>query len=120
MGNRFSNVITLVERQDDEYAACVLEPKGLDLFGVGSSALEAVEDLKATINEAYQMLNEERGNLGPKLEVELRILETFMQPKRAPSNVQKNLTTTRMSVRGGNNRAETPHQGYQNYSAVGV
>lgn len=114
----YASMVALIESQGSEFAASILQPKGLDLFGVGSSASEAIEDLKATIFEAYETLNKERNNLGPKLRAELKILNGVIRSNPAVAEIRKETTPATMPVWRGDSRTAKPPQSFQNSSAV--
>ena len=63
----------IIERDEDQF---VIMDDEINMYGVGDSIDEAIEDYKDAVTEYFQMLNSKQDKLGPRLEKHWHYLRT--------------------------------------------
>jgi hypothetical protein len=64
---------------NDAVVAVPIQPKGLHLYGIGSTREEALDDLLTTMRESYDLLEAREASLGVALQQELRLLRYILR-----------------------------------------
>lgn len=68
--------VALQETED----ACIARSYDTGQYGMGISADDAIDHLCSVLEEYYELLQEDRGNLSRPLESHLRYLDAILQP----------------------------------------
>lgn len=99
-----AGVAVSLSYEDGEFFATIISPKQIDAYGVGASQEEATDDLVQAMRESYAILRNERGNLSPRLRMELALLEIVLNPSllMVGHGFQSFSSTGKRSVEGNN------------------
>lgn len=79
--DRYRLAEDLVVAIDEEKGQVVASSYDTDQYGYGLTAELAVEHLCAVLEDYYELLQEDRGKLSPRLESHLRYLDSILAPR---------------------------------------
>ena len=80
-GDRYRLTEDLIVTIDEEKGQVVASSYDTDQYGYGPTAELAIEHLCSVLEDYYDLLQEDRGKLSPRLESHLRYLDSILAPR---------------------------------------